>query len=1144
MLRSARSLVYEYVNAAGETVRSYTHLYTTKSLYGSEGWTNAETNYTESPAFNGLDDEGLKLEDGTYTLRVTATTAGPDSREQVFTQDFTYDTTAPEVTFTADGIGQAVVQVEDAGSLAGIRLVDRRSGTVIATLLDTQATRSETIESATRWDFDLDLVQLKEAWTQAGLAEEDFTDSLIAKAWDWGMNEGASSTESADGDFTIEDGVLTGYSGSSTYVVVPDGITGIGEEAFASSAIKGIFIPASVKSIGRRAFYQATSLASVSFEDGDASPSQLTEIGSEALAGSGVLSMSFPSAVETLGKRVLADSKVVEVSFPASLAEIPQGACNSCADLRKVAFADGISGIGASAFLDCSDLTEVVGGGIDQTLPSSVNTIGDYAFKNTGLRALALAEGLEAIGASAFAGTWIGQLVVPNSVTRLSDSALGEMKHLLSATLGTGVDEDDAIAVFSGSTELRAIEVADGSQSLLAEDGVLFDAEKTRLLSFPLGKIGSYEVPDGIGEIAEAAFAQASLSSVAFPSSLVSIGESAFASSRLSGQLVLPAGSFAIGKSAFSETEIESVDIGGATSIGESAFASCTQLAAADLRTDRCALESVGANAFAPDTPLGSVVLPDSVTSVGAGAFANNAALTKVHLGAGISEAYSTLFSGCENIAELSVSADSASYYADGNVLYVKQSDGMHLSFSLPGNAFTAYTVAAGTVQIDKSAFKDNKTLETLVLPEGLKTIESGAFNGCSALANVSFPDSLSSVNGFYNTAMELADFGTSIQEINKNAFIGHNPAHLVVRGGNKGTYGSSSENGSDKQPIKTAYFGEGMVKADFTTSRIAPPELLVVPSTLTSLSLQKATSTLSYDVSAIEVYAPKDTTGWTTASAALTAIGADPATQLKAYTALSVECVTEAKPEVGAEVQITAKGSGGLGAYEYRFVQKAGDGTETVLQDWGAEATCAWTVPDENASVSCEVRDATWLTAAASVAMGEEMPAMPTPASPTKVVKKALAKGATFTVSGITYKVTNASKRYVTVTKVSTAAKTLALVSVKYKGTSKYSAATYKVRAIGKRAVKKAPKLTELTIGANVAAIGAHAFAKAEKLKTLVVKCRKLTKTGVKNALKGSQVATVKVSLGTKKLNRTYVKKYKKFFTKANAGKKATVKS
>lgn len=74
-----------------------------------------------------------------------------------------------------------------------------------------------------------------------------------------------------------------------------------------------------------------------------------------------------------------------------------------------------------------------------------------------------------------------------------------------------------------------------------------------------------------------------------------------------------------------------------------------------------------------------------------------------------------------------------------------------------------------------------------------------------------------------------------------------------------------------------------------------------------------------------------------------------------------------------------------------------------------------------------------------------------------------------------------------------------------------------------------------------TVKGISSKAFS-GKKTKTVVVKSKNLTKASVKGSLKGSKVTKVKVNVGKKSLNKTYAKKYKKIFTKSNAGKKVTV--
>ena len=74
------------------------------------------------------------------------------------------------------------------------------------------------------------------------------------------------------------------------------------------------------------------------------------------------------------------------------------------------------------------------------------------------------------------------------------------------------------------------------------------------------------------------------------------------------------------------------------------------------------------------------------------------------------------------------------------------------------------------------------------------------------------------------------------------------------------------------------------------------------------------------------------------------------------------------------------------------------------------------------------------------------------------------------------------------------------------------------------------------------VKGIQPNAF-KGSKVKTVTIKTRMLSKASVKNCLQGSKVKTIKVKTVNKKLSKSFVKKYKKFFTKGNCGKKVKVK-
>ena len=55
--------------------------------------------------------------------------------------------------------------------------------------------------------------------------------------------------------FVINDGVLEKYTGAESDVIIPEGVTTIGKDAFShNSAIRSVTIPEGVKVIGNSAF--------------------------------------------------------------------------------------------------------------------------------------------------------------------------------------------------------------------------------------------------------------------------------------------------------------------------------------------------------------------------------------------------------------------------------------------------------------------------------------------------------------------------------------------------------------------------------------------------------------------------------------------------------------------------------------------------------------------------------------------------------------------------------------------------------------------------------------------------------------------------------------------------------------------------
>ena len=103
----------------------------------------------------------------------------------------------------------------------------------------------------------------------------------------------------------------------------------------------------------------------------------------------------------------------------------------------------------------------------------------------------------------------------------------------------------------------------------------------------------------------------------------------AYAAGKKDSSFIIPEDVTSIGDSAFSGcSNLASIDIPeGVTSIGEAAFYECTNLASIDIPD---VVTSIGASAFYRCTSLTSITIPDSVTNIGEAAFYGCTSLTSI----------------------------------------------------------------------------------------------------------------------------------------------------------------------------------------------------------------------------------------------------------------------------------------------------------------------------------------------------------------------------------------------------------------------------------------------------------------------------------------------------------------------------------
>ncbi len=171
------------------------------------------------------------------------------------------------------------------------------------------------------------------------------------------------------------------------------------------------------------------------------------------------------------------------VQIGSGIQVINPAAFGMCSKLKTVKLSQGLKEIRESAFMDCTGLKTI-------TLPEGIEMIGEYAFSYAdNLTAINLPDSLEAIGEGALMGTQIQKAVIPDSITRISDSLFWGCRKLQSVTIPDTVTHIGNSA-FGECTALPGIDLPADLQEI--GSGAFANCPKIKGYTLPAGtrKIG------------------------------------------------------------------------------------------------------------------------------------------------------------------------------------------------------------------------------------------------------------------------------------------------------------------------------------------------------------------------------------------------------------------------------------------------------------------------------------------------------------------------------------------------------------------------------------------------------------------------------------------------------------------------------
>lgn len=264
------------------------------------------------------------------------------------------------------------------------------------------------------------------------------TSSLAYAIEETGGNDEVSVV-SQDEDFVIKYGILKKYVGNDTIVVIPEGVTGIDQQAFYEcDMIEEIVIPKGVTIIESGTFANLANLKKVTIPEG------VTTIGNYAFRESGVTEIVLPKTLQTIGEHAFESCySLTEITIPEGVTSIGFAAFRY-SGLQQVELASTIISLDEKAFERTPWLEEemqknqlVINNGIlvwaDEEIsgrlvvPEGVTCIGGSAFyRNRNLTEVIIPEGVTSVGGLAF--YWcnnLKEISIPKSLIHFGDSAFG-----------------------------------------------------------------------------------------------------------------------------------------------------------------------------------------------------------------------------------------------------------------------------------------------------------------------------------------------------------------------------------------------------------------------------------------------------------------------------------------------------------------------------------------------------------------------------------------------------------------------------------------------------------------------------------------------------------------------------------------------
>ena len=499
---------------------------------------------------------------------------------------------------------------------------------------------------------------------------------------------------------------------------------------------KNTIIPGSVTAIGNWAFYACKDLTSIHI------PNSVTVIGFEAFYQcSSLMGVNIPNAVTTIGYQAFYGcTSLRQMHIPASVRSIGESAFEYCPSLSSMSVAAGNprydSRDECNAIIETSDNT-LLAGCCNTVIPSTVTTIGDYAFSGCStLTSVDIPVGVTAVGDYAFRGcSSLRSAIFPAGLTSIGASAFFECASLNRVDIPSSVETIGGFA-FERCPAIYRINVESGNPTYDSRDScnAIIETATGKLMAGCMNTV----IPATVTAIGDNAFSGCfMLTRADIPKSVTAIGHYAFTGCTSLSSISIPGTVTSIGDAAFNGCSALSVlNIpNSVTAIGQAAFGGCSSLESISLPKS---VASIGDYEFFGCTLLKEINLPNTVKSIGTAAFRGCISLDRINIPKSVTAIGRSAFRECPSLSGITVASGNPVYDSRGGCNAIIETSTGTLIAGCRNTVIPASVKAIGY-----SAFDGCLLLNAITVPNTVTAIGRKAFNNCPGLKDVIclFPD-------------------------------------------------------------------------------------------------------------------------------------------------------------------------------------------------------------------------------------------------------------------------------------------------------------------------------------------------------------------------------------------------------------------